>query len=209
MTDAKSDLVIPNHHAGHPGFAGAFGVVAGLSMLWGRGAVARVAADLAEVTDKDHVVDVGCGPGTAVREARRRGARVTGVDPAPVMLTLARAVTPRRDRVTWSSGVAEALPLPDASASVYWSISTVHHWNDVEQGLLEARRVLEPEGRLLVIERRVGQGATGHAGARVDDRSGRHVCSPVRRGRIRVGDDRDVRTWPRSGGRRSSDPLAR
>lgn len=89
-----------NHHAEQPGFAGLTGLLAGLTMIVTGGAVARLAADLAAVSAADRVIDVGCGPGTAVREAARRGAEATGVDPAPVMFRLARALTPRRSTVT-------------------------------------------------------------------------------------------------------------
>ena len=107
-----------NHHADHPGFAGVTGLLAGLTMIVGRGAVARRAADLASVSPADHVVDVGCGPGTAAREAARRGAHVTGVDPAAVMLQLARAFTRDRTAIRWAEGSAEHLPQPDGSATV-------------------------------------------------------------------------------------------
>jgi ubiquinone/menaquinone biosynthesis C-methylase UbiE len=152
-----------NHHANHQGFVGITGFLAGLIMIVGRGHVARLAADLTSVSRGDHVVDVGCGPGTAAREAARRGARVTGVDPALVMLRLAQLLTSRRASITWVPGVAEHLPVPDGSATVLWSIATVHHWSDVGRGLAQARRVLTPHGRLLAIERRVQAGATGLA----------------------------------------------
>lgn len=152
-----------NHHADYPGFAGITGFLAGLTMIVGRGHVARLAADLTNVSREDHVVDVGCGPGTAAREAARRGARVTGVDPALVMLRLAWLLTHRRANITWLPGVAENLPLAEGSATVLWSIATVHHWSDVGEGLAQARRVLAPGGRLLAIERRVWAGATGLA----------------------------------------------
>jgi ubiquinone/menaquinone biosynthesis C-methylase UbiE len=152
-----------NHHADYPSFAGITGFLAGLTMIVGRGHVARLAVDLTSVSRGDHVVDVGCGPGTAAREAARRGARVTGVDPALVMLQLARLLTPRRMSITWLPGAAEHLPVPDGSATVLWSIATVHHWSDVERGLAQARRVLAPHGRLLAIERRVRAGASGLA----------------------------------------------
>jgi SAM-dependent methyltransferase len=152
-----------NHHADFPGFAGLTGALAGLTMIVGRGGVARLAADLASVSRGDHVVDVGCGPGTAAREAARRGARVTGIDPATVMLRLARALTRDRAAIDWAEGTAERLPEPDASATVVWSLATVHHWTDVTAGLAEARRVLVPGGRLLAIERQVRPGATGLA----------------------------------------------
>jgi len=152
-----------NHHADHPGFAGVAGLFIGLVMnVMGR-AVARLAVELAAVSGADRVVDVGCGPGTAARAAARQGARVTGVDPAPVMLRLARRLTRDQRAVVWTEGSAEGLPLPDGSATVLWSISTVHHWADVTAGLSEAHRVLVPGGRLLAIERRVSPGATGLA----------------------------------------------
>jgi ubiquinone/menaquinone biosynthesis C-methylase UbiE len=162
MTDPHQTAV-PNHHAHQHPFSGVSGLLLGFTMVWGRGDRARLAADLTSVTERDHVVDVGCGPGAFVREARRRSARVTGVDPAPTMLTLAKALTRKSARVSWTEGSAEALPLPDESASVLWSVATVHHWTDVEQGLREAHRVLQPNGRLLAMERRVVPGATGHA----------------------------------------------
>jgi SAM-dependent methyltransferase len=137
----------PNHHADYPGFSGAFGFLAGLTMVLGRGGVARLAADTARVTASDRVVDVGCGPGAAAREAARRGAEVWGVDPAAPMLRIARAITAKDLRITWSEGVAEALPVPDGAATALWSISTVHHWPDLPGGLAEAFRVLVPGGR--------------------------------------------------------------
>ncbi|MGH3548317.1 MAG: class I SAM-dependent methyltransferase [Pseudonocardiaceae bacterium] len=156
-----SDAV--NHHADHPGFAGVTGLLVGLIMSLAGGAVARLAADLTSVSKADRVVDVGCGPGTAVREAGRRGARVVGVDPAPVMLRLARALTPNRGAITWVEGTAEDLPARDASATVLWSLATVHHWRDVTAGLSEIKRVLCPGGRFLAIERQAQAGATGLA----------------------------------------------
>ena len=106
---------------------------------------------------------MGCGPGTAVRHAARLGATVTGVDPAPVMLRLARLLARRSERITLRRGTAEALPLPDGSATVLWSIATVHHWSDLDCALGEIGRVLEPGGRFVAIERRSRPGATGHA----------------------------------------------
>ena len=154
---------VPNHHARYPAFSGLAGLVAALSMVTGRSSDARLAACLSDLAPGDVVVDIGCGPGAAARYATRRGALVTGVDPAPVMLRVARLLTPRSIDVRYLEGAAEALPVPEASASVAWSIATVHHWTDLDAGLREARRVLRPGSRLVAIERRTEAGARGHA----------------------------------------------
>jgi len=152
----------PNHHADYPGFAGVSGLVAALSMVVGRKSDARLAARLSGLERGDVVVDLGCGPGAAVRDAARRGAVAMGVDPAPVMLRVARLLTRSSAEVQYVRGAAESIPLPDASASIVWSIATVHHWSDMDAGLREVRRVLLPGGRLVAMERRAQRGARGH-----------------------------------------------
>ncbi len=152
--------------APHPGVvARTAEVVTALSMMVGRGAAARIIAELAEVAPGDQVVDIGCGPGTAAREAARRGATATGVDPSPVMLNLARRISRLRrvHDVVWLEGTAEAVPLSDGSATVVWALSSVHHWADRAAGVAEARRVLGPGGRMLLAERLTPAGARGHA----------------------------------------------
>ena len=151
-----------NHHADHPGFSGVMGGCVGLVLLLMGRASARLAVDLVAVSGGDKVVDLGCGPGGAVREAARRGAAATGVDPAPVMLRLARMFT-RHGDIRWTTGTAEQVPLPDGAATVVCSLATVHHWQDVDKGLAEAHRLLVPGGRLLAVERQTTPDATGLA----------------------------------------------
>jgi SAM-dependent methyltransferase len=158
---ADADTTAPNHHADHPGFSGVGGLFAALCFTVGRRGQADLAIELAGVGPDDDVVDVGCGPGVAVRRAAGLARSVVGVDPAPVMLRVARALGGPSRR--YLLGAAEALPLPDDSATVVWSLTTVHHWRDLDAGLREARRVLRPTGRLLAIERRIEPGASGIA----------------------------------------------
>lgn len=157
-----SDLAV-NHHADHPGFSGVTGSLFALVFLLTGRAGARLAADISGIGAADHVVDVGCGPGTAARVAAGRGARVTGVDPSASMLRVARLVTRRRVGISWATGGAEALPVAHDCATVVWALATVHHWQDVAAGIAEAQRVLVPGGRLLAVERQSPPDATGVA----------------------------------------------
>jgi ubiquinone/menaquinone biosynthesis C-methylase UbiE len=161
MAMATTDELPVNHHAHQQPFSGVMGVIAAASML-GRGDVARLAVSTASVSNGDTVADIGCGPGSISRAAARAGATVIGVDPAPIMLRFAHTFS-RDARITFKEGTAEHLPVDDAWASVLWSLSSVHHWADVELGLTEAHRVMRDGGRLLVTERRTRPGATGHA----------------------------------------------
>jgi ubiquinone/menaquinone biosynthesis C-methylase UbiE len=155
---------VPNHHAHYPGFAGPAGFLAAASMALGGKGKARLAERVSDLAAGDAVADIGCGPGTAARHAARLGASVVGIDPAPVMLRLARLLTRRpAAAVRYAAGSAEALPLPGSSVSVAWSIASVHHWADLDAGLREIRRALKPGGRLVAIERLTRPGATGLA----------------------------------------------
>lgn len=143
----------------------AWQIITAASMTMGRGPLARAAADAAELTPADRVVDIGCGPGTAVRHAARRAATATGIDPDPAMLRLAHWSTElrRSPNVSWLDGQAEKLPLADDQATVAWAINSVHHWGDRGAGIGEAWRILAPGGRVVLVERLAKPGAHGHA----------------------------------------------
>ena len=168
VTGPPDMALAANHHADHPGFSGFSGLVAALRFNVGRDADAELAVRLAGVGNGDAVVDIGCGPGAAARRACAAGATsVVGIDPAAVMLNVAR-LTPRalgRHRATlrYQRGTAESLPLADGMADVAWSLATVHHWRDLAAGLAEVRRVLRPGGRFLALERHTVAGAVGVA----------------------------------------------
>jgi ubiquinone/menaquinone biosynthesis C-methylase UbiE len=140
-------------------------ILTAVSMTMGRGPGARAVAPPADETTADQVVDIGCGPGTAVREAARRGARATGIDPSADMLRLARWISSIRGsrNVTWLQGRAEVLPVRDGSATLAWALSSVHHWDNRAAALREIDRALAPAGRVLLAERLTKPGAHGHA----------------------------------------------
>lgn len=148
-------LPVPNHHADHGGFSGVSGFAAAVGFLFGRDEAADLAIELADLRPDERLVDIGCGPGVAVRRAVALGATATGVDPAPVMLRVARLRWRTTRAVSWRVGTAESLPVDDEWADVVWSLATVHHWVDVDASLDETRRVLAPGGRLVAIERRI------------------------------------------------------
>ena len=63
------------------------------------------------------IVDLGCGTGLISRALAAEGHRVTGVDPAPAMLDVARR-SPDGDRVRWIEGDATALDVAGADLAI-------------------------------------------------------------------------------------------
>lgn len=122
----------------------------------------RIVVDLLDLWADDRVLEVGCGPGTAVALAAERIGpdRVAAVDPSPTFVDLVRR------RVTGADiqiGTAEKLPYDDGTFTAIWSIASMHHWEDRDAGLAEQAAKLAPGGRLLLAERllaRPGHGIT-------------------------------------------------
>jgi SAM-dependent methyltransferase len=93
------------------------------------------------------VLDVGCGTGkVAALLKNEHGAQVTGVDPSPEMLSVARRHHPALDL---HSGCAEALPFRDESYERVVLHMVIQHV-DRPRSLAEAFRVLRPGGRIAV-----------------------------------------------------------
>ncbi len=97
------------------------------------------------------VLDVGCGTGKLLRRATTYWpeAQLIGVDPANGMIEMAKRLTPN---ATFSTGMAEALPLQDASVELALSTSSFHHWQDQAAGIREIARVLRPGGYFILVD---------------------------------------------------------
>jgi SAM-dependent methyltransferase len=93
------------------------------------------------------VVDAGCGGGRAVAELAERGARAVGVDLDPEMIAVARERWPAGE---FHVGDACELPLETGSVS-YYRADKVLHALDAARAVAEARRVLAPGGRAVLV----------------------------------------------------------
>lgn len=115
----------------------------------------------ARLGPSDHILDIGCGPGAAVRRAARIAVAgtATGVDASAPMVEIARRRSTDVPNASFEVGSAEQLPFSDGRFTHVWSIHSYHHWNDTEAGLAECLRVLRPAGTVLVAETR---GSSSH-----------------------------------------------
>lgn len=116
---------------------------------------APVAADLikaATLRPGERVLDVACGTGVVTRLAAEEvgpDGTVSGLDPNPGMIAVAREVTPPQASIDWHQAPAEEIPLPDESFDVVLCGMGLQFFSDKPTGLREIRRVLAPGGRFI------------------------------------------------------------
>ena len=112
---------------------------------------AQVAIDRATVSDGERLVDIGCGTGNAALLAAERGARVTGVDPAPRLLEVARErATAMGVDASFAPGEGADLPLNDGEADIALSVFGVIFAPDVRAAAQEMARVTGAGGRIVL-----------------------------------------------------------
>ncbi|MET0233786.1 MAG: class I SAM-dependent methyltransferase [Kibdelosporangium sp.] len=160
---------------------------------------------LAGLRDNHHVLDVGCGTGNLLRSTGKQHPRteLSGLDPDPQALARARrkarraGVTIRLDR-----GFAQELPYPDDTFDRVFSSLMLHHLDSSakDELLAEVRRVLRPDGLLVLADAVFDEHGHGHQRRRPDlvrdnvgDRVSRRIAAagftvePTRVMALRIG----------------------
>jgi arsenite methyltransferase len=112
----------------------------------------RATRALLDLRPGETVLDIGSGPGfladEMAAEVGPEGA-VHGVDPSESMLAIARR---RETRVAYATGDALALPFADETFDAVVATQVYEYVTDMPAALAEARRVLRPGGRVLVLD---------------------------------------------------------
>jgi ubiquinone/menaquinone biosynthesis C-methylase UbiE len=117
----------------------------------------RAALDLLDPQSGEDALDVGCGPGYLACElAARIGPRgsVHGVDRSKSMLAIAtrRSAAEHAATVRFVVGDAVRLPFSAESFDAVTATQVYEYVADISGALAEARRVLRPGGRLLILD---------------------------------------------------------
>ncbi len=95
---------------------------------------------------KGLVLDVGCGRGYWLGRMAADGLRVIGVEPDVMRARVGAGHAPV------AAGDGTRLPIASGAMSLVWCIHVLHHLPDPVAALAEFRRVLRPDGHLILAE---------------------------------------------------------
>ena len=103
----------------------------------------------------ESLLDVGCGTGALLEAfaAACPGTKLYGIDLSPQMIAVAQRRLGQTAVVTVAD--AETLPLPDGTADAVTCVDSFHHYPHPDAALREFRRVIRPEGSLILAEWRM------------------------------------------------------
>src|SRR5215207_7733686 len=151
---------------------GVWGLAAGLLMAHRSSNRRRNewAVSLLQVRPDDRVLEIGFGPGLAIRELSRiaHAGYVCGIDHSELMLRQARTRNADgigRGVVDLRLGSVDALPAFDAPFDKLLAVNAVLFWNEPVARLEELRRLLRPGGLVAVAHQPRGPGAGDDAAA--------------------------------------------
>lgn len=102
-----------------------------------------------EIAEDKIVLDIASGEGYGSFMLSDKAAMVTGVDISGEAVSHARAKY-RRSNLGYLVGTCTDIPLPDRSVDLVVSFETIEHHDEHEAMMLEIKRVLRPNGSLLI-----------------------------------------------------------
>ena len=123
------------------------------------------AVGLLGVEPTDRVLEIGFGPGLAIRELSRRATQglVCGVDHSAVMVrqaTRRNAAAVRAGRVELRLGSAEQLPAFTEPFDKVLVVNNLGMWREPDERLKALYRLLRPGGRIAIVSQPRCPGAT-------------------------------------------------
>lgn len=127
-----------------------FDVIAPLYDTLIKGPPPKNLLEILKVKENEKILEIGAGTGRAIQDIIKITNNIWILDPSIHMLNQA---TKKYPKVKTVISKAEKTPFKDESFDRIFAIDSLHHWDDAEQGLKEANRILKnSEGLIIIIE---------------------------------------------------------
>ena len=108
----------------------------------------------AQISPDETILDLACGTGELERLLLQENPEqsITGVDISEEMLNKAKQKLSAYSQVSWQTARASELPFEDGSFDVVMCASAFHYFDDPIASLREIKRVLKPDGRVVILD---------------------------------------------------------
>lgn len=135
---------------------GWFGRILVRSMNIGHSGLTRWGLSKVVIPEHANVLDIGCGGGRTleVLASIAKLGKAVGIDYSEDAVAVARKRNQKRivsGRVEVLHGSVSSMPFSDAAFDCVTAVETYYFWPDIAADLAEIRRVMRPDGQLVII----------------------------------------------------------
>ena len=135
---------------------GRFGRFLVRGMNFGHSGLTRWGLAKVDIPENATVLDIGCGGGRTLERlaSLARLGKAVGIDYSEDAVTVARKRNQQliaSGRVEVLHGTVSSMPFPDATFDCVSAVETYYFWPDITADLTEVRRVMKPDGQLVII----------------------------------------------------------
>ncbi|MCJ7772150.1 MAG: class I SAM-dependent methyltransferase [Desulfobacterales bacterium] len=107
--------------------------------------IINILKDLLELPTGSTIADIGAGTGNYSNAFADLGYKIKAVEPSEEMRKQAKP----NNNITWLSGTAESIPLPDNSVDGVIIVLAIHHFSSLKDASAEMQRIC-PNGPIVV-----------------------------------------------------------
>jgi ubiquinone/menaquinone biosynthesis C-methylase UbiE len=109
----------------------------------------RVMSEYVDIRSEDVILDIGGNTGKVTEAYSNNCKEVIVLEPKRNVVEYGKS---RRPNIKFVEGEAENIPLPDAYFDKVVASASFHHFSDHDKALEEMKRVLKPDGKIIILE---------------------------------------------------------
>ena len=119
------------------------------ALTFGAGKRIQIMLEYIDIRPSDTLLDVGGNTGKITEAYARNCKEVVVLEPKHNVVEYGRA---RRPFIKFIEGQVENIPLPDEYFDKVVASASFHHFPNQDKGLEEMKRVLKPNGKMIIME---------------------------------------------------------